>query len=367
MNVSVIFEDRTNESHEIMSSSLTLFNLFRFIYCLGLELSWCVVFVCRLWWSWIRNIKFSDSSKTKANTRMNNTSTYFITKPAYFSVEINAHNLLYLVLLVQQKQLPKEALDINLFNSQACESVFRNTRSLSGTFSTVVNFTVNDFLHRSRKLSMLNVMKSDQSSEKFSFPVHHKHKREDHSLSLLNLEDVDELDTRQIILKAYQRAVNLIEHSKMSILLKERGLFGLEPLSKYVYNELKSNSRLYEYSAQKKDEDDDEFELEEEDGETNDAASHCTDLSDELLSSQAELDDITNIREEIISSTKSNFVGINIVDKVSPEISDSYFKININDEWQYLHKETACWILTDSKSNLSSDRLSRVIQTGKQE
>lgn len=77
------------------------------------------------------------------------------------SVELNAHNLLYLVFLVKQKQLPKQALmNVHLFNSQACESIFRDARSLiGGTFSSRINLTVKGFIQRSRKLCILNQMK----------------------------------------------------------------------------------------------------------------------------------------------------------------------------------------------------------------
>ncbi|CAF4387363.1 unnamed protein product, partial [Rotaria magnacalcarata] len=91
-----------------------------------LRSAWCVVFFCRLWFTWI---KFKTFNLTQ--TRKNNKSRYFITQPAYLSVEINAHSLLYLILLVKQKQLPPQALNIPIFNSQACESIFRNTRTLS--------------------------------------------------------------------------------------------------------------------------------------------------------------------------------------------------------------------------------------------
>ncbi len=74
-------------------------------------------------------------------------------------MEINAHNLLYLILLVQQKQLPPQSLHIHTISSQARESIFRNTRALSGVYSTTVNFTIHDFLRRAQRLSLLNDIK----------------------------------------------------------------------------------------------------------------------------------------------------------------------------------------------------------------
>jgi len=95
----------------------------------------------------------SLKSNQATSERKKQINRFFITRPAYLSVELNAHNLLYLVLLVKQKHLPKQALNnIHLFNSQACESLFRDARSLTGTFSTKVNFSVKNFLRRSQKI-----------------------------------------------------------------------------------------------------------------------------------------------------------------------------------------------------------------------
>ena len=70
------------------------------------------------------------------NERKNKISKHFITRPAYISVELNAHNLLYLVLLVKQQHLPKQTLlNIHLFSSQPCESLFRDARSFSSVFN----------------------------------------------------------------------------------------------------------------------------------------------------------------------------------------------------------------------------------------
>ncbi|CAF3821243.1 unnamed protein product [Rotaria sp. Silwood1] len=99
-----------------------------------LYFAWTIVFVCRLWKAWL-NLEFKSSTQKSRDN-------YFITKPAYYSVEINAHILLYLILLVHEGSLPSESLQIPLFSNQSRESIFRSSRSLTGTQSTMVNFTV---------------------------------------------------------------------------------------------------------------------------------------------------------------------------------------------------------------------------------
>ncbi|CAF4975057.1 unnamed protein product, partial [Rotaria magnacalcarata] len=51
--------------------------------------------------------------------------------------------------------MPNSALLISNYNSQPCEATFRLTRSMSGAFSSVVNFTTDQFLKRAGKLSIL--------------------------------------------------------------------------------------------------------------------------------------------------------------------------------------------------------------------
>ncbi|CAF1133516.1 unnamed protein product [Didymodactylos carnosus] len=189
-----------------------------------LQSAWCIVFVCRMWWTWIQHKQFT-STTASTTTKRNNKEKFFITKTAYLSVELNAHNLLYMILLVKQRQLPKEALNVYLFNSQHCESMFRNTRSLSGTYSTILNFTVADFLRRSQKISVLNRIKCEQLSqqddnERLSFPIHHKHNHDNHPSSIQNLDDIDQLDIEKIISDAFNQALQLTERLQISKLLK---------------------------------------------------------------------------------------------------------------------------------------------------
>ncbi len=61
-----------------------------------------------------------------------------------------------------------------------------------------------------------------------------------------------------------------------------------------------------------------------------------------------------------LSDTEKKFQGCRIHDKVSPQQINKYFRIRLGSLWKYLHKQTACWMVTDSKQRLSSDRLVRV-------
>ncbi|CAF3163399.1 unnamed protein product [Rotaria socialis] len=73
-------------------------------------------------------------------------------------------------------------------------------------------------------------------------------------------------------------------------------------------------------------------------------------------------EDEQNNTQYLINTTKKDFSGVKVADKVEPHIEHSYFKVKFNHDTQFLHKQTACWLLTEEKSKLSNDRLLRVQQ-----
>ncbi|CAF2898412.1 unnamed protein product [Rotaria sp. Silwood2] len=322
-----------------------------------LHSAWAIVFTCRLWRSWIKHNTFISSNSTRKNKKNNNKDKYFVTTPVYYSIEINAHNLLYLILLVKQQQLPNNALNVHLFSSQACESTFRNTRALSGTYSTMVNFTVSDFLGRAEKLSVLQQIKCYEETNnngRVLFPTHHKHKQKNDLTTYQNINNIDTLNIEEVILTAYETAKKLLENLEISNLLKRHNIYQLNNLSQHVYDDLKSTSRTSDHSTFDSSH---ESESDSED---------CLSLEDDSIDEEDGYSDDNNNDDEL-STTKTNFSGIRLFNFINPDLKDSYFKIYLNNGIKYMHKQTACWLLTDKNNQLSSDRLKRVIETNRQE
>ena len=167
------------------------------------------------------------------------------------SVELNAHHLIYMVCLVKQQHLPEQALtNIHLFNSQSCESIFRDARSLSGTFSTMVNFSVRSFIRRLQKLSVLNELKHNQVEENLRFPVHHKHKRENLVKLSQQPDEIDISDIEQLISEAYDRAIDMVKHSTILNELIQCDIHSLEDLSNFTFDEMNRRSRMTNLSSQ---------------------------------------------------------------------------------------------------------------------
>ncbi|CAM4866515.1 unnamed protein product [Rotaria socialis] len=287
---------------------------------------------------------------------------------------LSAYGIDNTVLLVKQKQLPPHVLHVHTFSSQACESIFRNTRALSGIYTTIVNFTVHDFLRRAQRLFLLNDIKfkqlNDDPVNNFVFPVHHKHRKDRQSSFTQSQSDIDQIDIEQIITDAYHEAVDMLDRLEILNLLKEKRALCLNLLSEYMFKQLNSNSKMYDYSSQLSNIDDEEFELADDDDDDDDERADDLSMDDGNNDSTSSNDDHTDDDEQydtrnLINTTKDDYVGIKIFNAIQTHIEHSYFEVTINDDMKYMHKETACWLLTGEKSKISNDRLLRVQQTNK--
>ena len=48
-------------------------------------------------------------------------------------------------------------------------------------------------------------------------------------------------------------------------------------------------------------------------------------------------------------------------------VHNTYFKVSMNNQTKYLHKQSAGWLLTEETNKLSNDRLLRVMQNRREE
>ncbi|CAF1981539.1 unnamed protein product [Rotaria magnacalcarata] len=321
-----------------------------------LHSAWTVVFTCRLWKLWIKHNIFTRSNSTKKDETKKSKDKYFLTIPVYYSIEINAHNLLYLTLLVKQRQLPPNALNIVLFSSQPCESMFRNSRALSGAFSTRVNFTVNDFLQRAEKLSVLEQIKCYEETNNDSrllFPIHHKHKKNNDSTTYQSISDIDKLNIENVVLSAYKTAEELVENLNIFHLLKQHNIYQLNDVSKHVYDDLRSTCRINDHSMFDSN---DEVEFNSED--------HLLFHNDSIEDTDVNI--LDDDSDNGLFTTKTTFSGMRLFGPVSDDLMNSYFKINLNNDVKYIHKQTASWLLTEKNNHLSVDRLNRVMEMNRQ-
>lgn len=176
-----------------------------------------------------------SSIKNKLN---NDQSSNFISSNALMCIEINAHYLIYIYLLVQQNIIPKSISEnVFLFSSQPCENVFRHARALSGVYSTRINFTTMQFLQRVNKLNVLNELKQFEATNnehKIIFPVHYKIKRfASQASSSINIENVNfSMNTiNKIIHQAYDVAKQMAAFVNMDMDLIKNNSFEIDQSS----------------------------------------------------------------------------------------------------------------------------------------
>lgn len=110
-------------------------------------LMWQTVFFMRIWRKWLQENGYSLSVN-------------FITQNVFVCTELNAHFLTNTIYNVVKKIFPPDALRVWNSGSQGCEEVFRLCRSMTPTFSTVINFTMKGVLERAHKLNFLSLLEA---------------------------------------------------------------------------------------------------------------------------------------------------------------------------------------------------------------
>lgn len=139
---------------------------------------WYACFFARAWRSWILNSEKSKKSEQKKPKKYYTLKENFISSNSYTCIELNAHALVKQVLVedkacdnLVQKPIPckkPKFFSSSLFDSQVCESVFRQVRSFTSTFCTVVNFTILEIINRVRKIQLQNeIMTTSEGKIKF--------------------------------------------------------------------------------------------------------------------------------------------------------------------------------------------------------
>lgn len=117
---------------------------------------WHCIFLLRLWRRYILRCKLYTLEKN------------FITMNCYVCIELNGHSLIQIMLYLQKINRP-DLFFPHLLGSQQCESIFRQMRSFSSTYSTVANCGTKEALSRLSKIQIQNDIMQSTSSN-FNYP-----------------------------------------------------------------------------------------------------------------------------------------------------------------------------------------------------
>ena len=163
------------------------------------------------------------------------------------------------------------------------------------------------------------------TNERLVLFVHHKYKQQDNLTTYLNVNDVDQLNIEHVTFNASETTNELVENLKISHLLKEHNSYELNDFSRYIYNDLESTSRMNDdltfHSSSESEEDSENH------------SSPDVDSSDSISKTSYDDDD-----ENELFTSKKVFSGIRLFDSIIRNVKDSYFKIELNNEVNYMHK-----------------------------
>lgn len=169
---------------------------------------WYCVFLIRMWKKYIMTHR---SYTLKKN---------FLTANCYSCIELNAHSLIQIMVYLRSINRPELFLP-HLFGSQQCESVFRQLRSLTSTFSTVANCTTKEALNRFSKLHILNEI--THSTSYFKYPRLGSKKHSNNSFELPTIA--------KIVKEIEQCSTNAIETALQFDLITEDDAYDPELFS----------------------------------------------------------------------------------------------------------------------------------------
>lgn len=270
---------------------------------------WFSIFVVRIW----RHFIISHKKYTLKDN--------FLTSNCYTCLELNAHSMVMCMLHLQQINRPDLFLP-HMFESQPCESMFRQLRSFTSTFSTVTNCTVKEAISRISKIQLQNDI-IHGTSPYFVYP----------RLGSKPTSNTDQKKT--IVLPSRAEIITEIQKCQRDAIAKAK-LLGLIP-----------NKRNTEFSCK--------------------VPPYTTTALNKIRKNKC----IRNINKAALNPPHFKNIQLkNFSDKLNEEINATgpYVEILTDDGQRIVVKKTSlCWLWSPESKKLSSDRLLRVQYSAKNE
>ncbi|CAF3076569.1 unnamed protein product [Rotaria socialis] len=182
-------------------------------------------------------------------------------------------------------------------------------------------------------------------------------KQYDYSINNIKELNLTENDIEKIINRAFESAKQYVAMVNMTQLLKNKDIYSLPELSQFIKTILsKASSKMVDY----KEDDDSNYDSDDDEFKDNENGLATFDDEDQMLSSTFDEDEERegNITANGLSNeSQQNFKGCRIFNKINQQQINKYFRISVDSSVKYIHKHSACWLLSTSKNRLSSDRL----------
>ena len=85
-------------------------------------------------------------------------------------IEFNAHAIIILIIILRDYYGKEKAYLPWLRGSQSCEKAFRAARSMSSTFSTIINFSMLGLMRRIHRLQLQSELQAEACLSEIVYP-----------------------------------------------------------------------------------------------------------------------------------------------------------------------------------------------------
>ena len=111
---------------------------------------------------------------------------------------------------------------------------------------------------------------------------------------------------------------------------------------------------IFDNFSQENDDDDDDWQICEAETD-NESDDDDWQICEAETDNESDDDDIISILQhhDDLDSLQPTFHTVRVCDNVPSHLLQSYFKVRINHKDKFIHKSTACWILTEQNRKLS--------------
>lgn len=265
---------------------------------------WYSLFILRIWRDFIQS--------SKKYTLKDN----FLTANCFSCIELNAHSMILCMLYLKQVNKP-ELFIPSLFESQPCENIFRQIRSLTSVYSTVTNCTVKETTSRISNIQFQNQI-MQLTSKQFVYPRLKNPSNVQNKVELPSQDTIHkEIELCQKLAKCTAIKFGLVAENK----LKQNYVCRINPT--------KTDARLKPVTKQ----------------------------NSSILNDSIELmaNDFKNIQLKNYASK----VNSDDISETSPYVEVECF----GNRRVIVKKTSICWLLGNEHKKLSNDRLRRVMHT----
>lgn len=265
---------------------------------------WYAVFMLRIW----RNFVVSQKSLTLEKN--------FMTVNCYSCVELNAHSLITSLIRLKENKMDNFFFPSSL-DSQPCESLFRQVRSFTTTYSTVANCSVKEILERISKIQLQNDIEVMDSI--FTFSNYRSQKSK--SLQVFDLPTKEQIEERI----ECSRKDAMTDGIHLRLIKKQ---FALEVDLSCKVNPIDKSFKVVRKSK---------------------------DELNKTININENVEKFLKLKTILLKKFSNKFAGKNVDDR------SQYVEVHLNLRKRIIIKKTSlCWILRNDYQKLSSDRLLRV-------